>query len=163
MRVWWENGSAQNYISARKRWWGWSKRKRKNTHPTCDHCTNSSVILPLHLTPLANICGDLMIDALRSLVYIVCVPHKCASRNMMPFAPGVKQPSAIVHVTPLTFSQINLPHTRLPISLHGATSVHADRGRHNIPPTGECICSTRTRCMTDWVKSAAFCHRSEQP
>lgn len=92
---------------------------------------------------------DFMIDAPRSLVYIVGVPHKSACWDTMPFAPGVKQPSAIVHVTPLTFSQINLPHTLLPISLCGATSVHAARGWHNIPPAGQCICSTHFRCMTD--------------
>lgn len=98
-----------------------------------------------------------------SLVYFVCVSHMLACWDMIPFAPRVKQPSAIALVTPLTFSHINLPHTRLPISLCEATSVHADRGRHNIPPTGECIYSTRTPCMTDWVRSAAFCHGSKQP
>lgn len=110
-----------------------------------------------------NIRGDFMIDAPWSLVYIVRVLHKHACWDTMPFAPGVKQPSAIVCVTPLTFSQINLPHTRLPISLCEATSVHADRGRHNIPPAGQCICSTHIQCMTDWVRSAALCHGSEQP
>lgn len=39
------------------------------------------------------------------------VIHEHACWDMMPLAPCVKQPSAAAHVTPLTFSQINLSHT----------------------------------------------------
>lgn len=41
----------------------------------------------------------------------VCVTHKRACWDTIPLALRVKQPSAAARVTPLTSSQINLPHT----------------------------------------------------
>lgn len=61
-------------------------------------------------TPPARSSDRFKTDALYSCVRMY-VTHKRACWDTMPLALRVKQPSAAARVTPLTSSQINLPHT----------------------------------------------------